>query len=381
MNTDRLRQKIAFTASALLITNPTLDNALNINYTRYLQPDRLSSQEVQGEEVPLVIGVDLMKITKDVQRNTLSTEHKQIVASRARELGVTHVAITTPYDNAPDTDTVTDTREWVEAVRSQGLSVVHRHMFMTMEAENQMQDGLYGMERDFTLDYITLMRQWMIDNADLIQDGDIWTPMPEPQNTGVAGMGWCGPNGDMCFFSSVDDFNSFLQKIVTVSRQTLEELGKDVEVVCCGFDGYVTAGNNNPDWEGHTFLHDETVEALEAIAIDHYPQDDQVGSDRSRRRTYAEDLDQIFSTHPGRQFYLTEVGHNPSDSKAEPIGQMFETFKMYVENGDVLGVFLWPFGSLDGNPEGLLDANLNPLPAFYEVQAGFASLPDTVIKR
>lgn len=316
-------------------------------------------------------GLDTMKLTKDTQRNPVSIENKNKIAKLAKELGVTHLTVDTPYDNASGTDVIKDTREWVKAIREAGLSVSHRHMLMGFE-------GIYDQQRNSGIDFTAEMRQWMIDNADLIQEGDTWTPMPEPQNGGVVGIN-CNPNAQACIFKDVNEFNKFIQDVVTTSRKTLQELGKNnVKVICCGFDLFVVSGNNNPDWEGKSFLQPETVNVLkpEGIAVDHYPQPDYKTGER---RTYGEDLDQAEKTWPGVPIILTEVG-KPDVNDAESVESMFSAFRQHAEDGPLEGVFWWPFGP-SGLEESLLNPDFTPKPIYWEVQKGFASLPASVSKK
>lgn len=239
-------------------------------------------------------------------------------------------------------------------------------------------EGIYDQQKDPKIDYVVKMKQWMIDNAELIQKGDTWTPMPEPQNGGVVGIN-CNPNTQTCMFENVNKFNEFIQNVVATSRKTLQELGKeDVEVVCCGFDLFVASGNNNPDWQGKSFLQPATVNALkpEGIAVDHYPQPDYK---TGKRRTFQEDLDQVSSTLPGVPIILTEVG-KPDVKDAESVESMFAAFKQHAEKGLLGGVFWWPFGP-SGLKEGLLNSDFTPNELYLEVKKGFASLPSSVSRK
>lgn len=76
-----------------------------------VKPTETPIPEVKQNSVIFLKGLDTMKITKDIQQNPLSLENKSKVAKLAKELGVTHLTVDTPYDNASGTDTIKDTKE------------------------------------------------------------------------------------------------------------------------------------------------------------------------------------------------------------------------------------------------------------------------------
>lgn len=329
------------------------------------------------EQTLFIKGVDTMNQSKDKLRDPTTIEDKRELVSMAKSLGITYMTVDTPYDSPKGTDSLKETRDWITAIREAGLHVSHRHMFTQFE-------GMYDQTKVpvKSMDYISKMQQWMRDNRDLIQPGDLWTPMPEPQNGGIVGAN-CDPNKQICDFQNPEEFNIFIQNLTNASRETLNEIGReDVQVACCGFDMYIATGNLNPDRRNSphpSFLTDKTIQTLGTIAIDHYPQ---VDPKTGKRRTYAEDIAEFAETFPGVPLLLTEVG-SIAEGDAEPIPQMFQDFKEASERGTLKGVLWWQIGPSDPKRESLVGVEndkLIPLPRFNEVKRGFEILPKAVNK-
>lgn len=308
------------------------------------------------EEVRFIKGVDMMKLTKDRLENPLSVEDKRRVVEAAAGLGVNYVAVSTPYE-APVGDAAAETKEWVGIIRQNNLRVIHRHMFPGYE-------DIYGSGINLGEDYLVKMAGWIRDNVDLIEEDDIWVPMPEPQNAGIAGIN-CQEN---CRFENAHEFNKYIQKLVTVSKDALKAIGREeVKVVCCGFDLFIGSGNNNEEREGTSFLEPGTIVKTGCPAYDHYPQGG---------KTMEEDLNLLLETWRGRCFYLTETS-KPDNN--ESINDRFKAFKVLAKRGQLRGVVWWPFNpGEEGNDEGLLDENFKPKAIYEEVRVGMKSLPDKV---
>jgi hypothetical protein len=84
-------------------------------------------------------------------------------------------------------------------------------------------EGIYGQIKDPSIDWVKEMKTWMINNSDLIDNGDLWTPIPEPQNGGIKGVN-CYKD---CIFNSNENFNNFLREITLTAKDTLATINKN----------------------------------------------------------------------------------------------------------------------------------------------------------
>lgn len=300
---------------------------------------------VGDETIKLALSVSTMNQSKDKLNGPRNNAEIAALISKVKDLGSTHVGIETPYDSpvGTDVDALTYTKAWVDEARKQNLKVWHRHMPIKFE-------GIYNQPKatdpadGYPDKYITQVSNYIKENKELFQEGDIFTPIPEPQNSGVDGM---NSNNHLCYdgqhqqwgpcmFGSVDSFNKWLRDIVTSSRNALTDIGlgsDKVRVVCCGFDGYMTWGDNNPDHQGQSFLTSDTITTLGAISIDHYP---------AANATMAQDLKEFRDKWPGVDLWVSETGSVP-----EMIGTstVQEVTKMILdgikENLNIIKGFQW----------------------------------------
>src|SRR5581483_6234959 len=110
----------------------------------------------------------------------------------------------------------------------------------------------------------TTINNWISAHSSLLQSGDIFTPMEEPDAGGIAGFDYCGQNG-ICQFNSKSDFNSWLR---TTYSDAVSRVPAGVNVGYWGFDGFTTAGLNNVDHQGQSELEAATISQQGEVAID-----------------------------------------------------------------------------------------------------------------
>lgn len=323
-------------------------------------------QEQEPETVPIVTAIDFMKDTKDRGRNQLPPDQIEDRILKAVEIGVSHVSIVAPIDLTSDGIDMTGyIRQWVETAHNHGLLVIHRYMLNEAEGTYDVPEN---NSPEFQQESINIWVNWVKQNPDLFQPGDIASPFPEPQNLGVMGLNWCGENGDKCLFGSVDEFNAYIQQTVISTQEVLTEIGRgdDVPIICCGYDGFVTAGYNNRDHEGHTAISQETIAILNnVIAVDHYPPIDQ---ETGIGHTY-EDFQQLFEkTLPDAQLFYTEFGHEGKEGE-QPLEEKFRDLNNAARRGLLRGAVFWLNSS-----EQLYNVEIS-----QALKAGFASLPSEVL--
>jgi hypothetical protein len=324
---------VAEVVSATQTVTPTIPSGFGNLLTPSATPTVILSPSptpifVGEETVKLALSVSTMNQTKDKLRNPRSSDEIKKLMDKVKGLGSTHVGIETPYDSPPGTDALGYTRAWVAEARTQNLKVWHRHMPIKFE-------GIYDQAKVNTPDtYVTQVTNYIKENKELFHDGDIFTPIPEPQNSGVAGMN-CGSN---CMFSSVDSFNKWLVKIVEESRKTFTEVGlHNVKVVCCGFDGFIVWGNDNPDWQGKSFLTEETVKALGHISIDHYA---------TSNDTMSKDITEFQQKWPGVDLWVSEAGSIPEHTGGSTLSEVTNTILQGIKDhlSIVKGFMWWQLG-------------------------------------
>ncbi len=279
-----------------------------------------------GEEtVKLALSVSTMNQTKDKLRAPRSSDEIKKLMDKVKVLGSTHVGIETPYDSPPGTDALGYTKAWVSEARTQNLKVWHRHMPVKFE-------GIYDQAKVNTPDtYITQVANYIKENKELFQEGDIFTPIPEPQNSGVAGMN-CGSN---CMFPSVDSFNKWLVSLVAESRKAFTDvgLGDKVKVVCCGFDGFIVWGNDNPDWQGKSFLTPTTVAALGSISIDHYA---------TNTDTMSQDITEFQQKWPNVDLWISEAGSIPEHTGGSTVTEVTKSILQGIQDHlNIIKGFMW----------------------------------------
>lgn len=308
--------------------------------------------------------VSTMNQSKDRVCDPRSPEWIAQWVHKMSELGITHVGVETPYDNprcngVEGNYSIEYTQEWLTAIRAQKsvdgqpLHVWHRHMPIAFE-------GIYDTIKDPTVDYASLIADYIKNNPSFFKDGDVFTIIPEPQNGGVVGATGCGQ--DVCIFSSVEEFKTFLIDATNQAKKAFLDIGvKNITFACCGFDGYFLWGDNNPDHAGTSFLDPETVKQLGILTIDHYPAKD---------ATMAEDLKEMRVLWPANEYPVLIGEWGAINSLEEKAAEdVTETMNAFEQDKNIVGVQYWQGGPA-GN-EGLIHNSFAEYPHFAAVKAAF----------
>ena len=292
--------------------------------------------------------VSSMKETKDRVCNQRNGDFIKKWIAKAVGLGANYVSIETPYDSPGCGNAVAYTKLWADEARKQGLRVWHRHMPLSFE-------GIYNTPKTAGKDNIGQIRDYIKSNKDLFRSGDIFTPIPEPQNGGIKGVTYCA--ADICQFSGPADFNKFLREAMEVSKQAFNEIGlqNKIKVGYYGFDGFVAWGDNNPDWEG--ILEDETVKQMGNITIDHYPE--------AVKDTMENDLNELEKKYPNVPIIIGEWG---TTQGGDLVGAVQSSMKA-AQRSSVVGFNYWHMGV--GGNEALINEDFSERPQFSAVKSFF----------
>jgi hypothetical protein len=187
----------------------------------------------------------------------------------AHGLSVTHIALSVPYDDPPGTQEGTSLsflQRWILAIRNRDLKVWFR---MSPVAYKNFYDAGYDFRPEAHQETIVRFIQ---DNPDLFREGDIFTPIPEPQAGHVWGVN-C--DGD-CMFQGVNELAQWMNDTKAATEQAFAGIGLEgrVDVGKWGLDGFILWGDRNEAWQSREDLVPLRSLLLEAdegyLCPDHY---------------------------------------------------------------------------------------------------------------
>jgi hypothetical protein len=297
-----------------------------------------------------------MKSSKDVVCSPPSTTTIDAMNDRIISLSANFIAISTPYDNPGCGSAIDLTNAWIASARARNLRVWHRHMGLSFE-------GIYDKQKtkDLTA-YTQQIVDYINNNADQFKDGDIFTPTPEPDSAGIYGVTYCSV---ICQFSSADEYNTWIQTTQFAVKEAFSRIGKNIKVGYYGHSGFIVWGENNPDWNGRGFLTQKTVDAMDGvIAMDTYPETYTGG-------TMTKSLDGAHARWPNARLVIGEWGSVTSKTDEGRIARVIEAMGA-AERAYMDGLNYWHLGP--GGDEGILDGNLNPLPAYQTIKDFYTGL-------
>lgn len=266
--------------------------------------------------------VDTMKYSRDIARERLDDpDFDQIIDFQIQniaELGATHVAVGTPYDP----EFIPFLRRWVQAARKYGLNVWFRGNFAGWE-------GWFSYEGVTGSEHLRMTRDFILNNPELFEDGDIYTPCPECENGGP---------GDPRKTGRVSEFRQFLIDEHRVASAAFREIGKNVSSNYFSMNGDVAT----------LVMDKETTAALGGVlVVDHYV---------SQPEQLERDINSYASLSGGKVL-LGEIGVPIPDihgtmTEAEQAKWLGDTLTLLAKNKNVLGVNYWVFS---GGSTGLWD--------------------------
>ncbi len=332
--------------------SPTATRTPTISPTRTPTPTISNSgtptPTLSTQQTWSIQSVSSMKESKDRVCDQRAQTFIDQWVTTAANLGVNYIAVETPYDSPGCGNSVTYTQHWVQAIHSRGLHVWHRHMPLAFE-------GIYNTPKNLNIDYLQQIANYIRANPTFFRDGDIFTPIPEPQNGGIQGVTYCSRS--ICIFQNPAQFNQWLRNAMSTSETAFQQigLGGKIKIGYFGFDGFVAWGDNNPDWHG--ILEDTTIAQMGNITIDHYPE--LVGD------TMSNDLNELQTRYPNVPIVIGEWG---TVADGNPMQQVQNSMGA-ARRSNVVGFNYWHMG-IGGN-EGLINEDFSLNPQYSTVQTFF----------
>ncbi len=275
-----------------------------------------------------VQSIDTMKYSRDAAGDSSVTQQIPTLVEKVASLNPTHIAIGTPYDE----EFYPILRTWVSEARKHHLKVWFRGNFSSWE-------GWFGYAKfqDPNQHHIKL-KAFIAKHPELFEDGDIFTPAPEPENGGVG-----DPRKET---ETKQRFFDFLILSYKTCHESFQKINKNVQCGYFSMNGDV-AKILTPDiihQIGNRLIIDHYVKTPEELgaAIDGY---------------YAE---------YGSKIVIGEFGAPIPDlqgdmTSEQQAGFIKNTLAEFIKRKDFVdGINYW---TAFGGSTALFDGNLNPKPA------------------
>ncbi|MBI4067572.1 carboxypeptidase regulatory-like domain-containing protein [Candidatus Gottesmanbacteria bacterium] len=230
----------------------------------------LSQQHVPWWDVQ---SIDTMKYSRDLAREKLkNASFDQIIDQQVKNIaqtGSTHIAIATPYDD----EFLPYLTRWVKAARKYNLKVWLRGNFSGWEK-------WFDYRQIGRTEHTAKTKEFILQNKDLFEDGDIFTSCPECENGGP---------GDPRITGDVLGYRKFLISEYTTIKDVFRQIRKDVRANLYSMNGDVA----------RLIMDKETTSRLDGVVtIDHYV---------ATPEELLQDIENIVKSSGGKVF-LGEIG-------------------------------------------------------------------------
>lgn len=192
--------------------------------------------------------VDTMKYSRDTARGEATNPEFEVeIATQVKniaDLGATHIAIGTPYDE----EFIPFMKKWVSEARKNNLKVWYRGNWAGWEE-------WFEYEPISRSEHLVKTEQFIYNHPELFENGDIFTPCPECENGGPG-----DPRRDTGK-ENVEKYRKFLKDLHKVSFEAFKEIGKDVHTGYFSMNGDVA----------RLIMDERTTSRLEdVVVVDHY---------------------------------------------------------------------------------------------------------------
>lgn len=265
------------------------------------------------------MSIDTMKFSRDKSREKLKDPAFDVIINNQlkdiAKTGATHVAIGTPYDE----EFIPILTRWVEAARRNKLKIWFRGNFSGWEE-------WFGYPKIDRQIHLAKTEEFIIKNASLFENGDVFSPCPECENGGP---------GDPRKTGDVVGHRQFLVDEYDSSKRAFQKIGKDVKSNFNSMNGDVA----------RLIMDKNTTKKLGGIVVvDHYVKTPQQLSD---------DIDS-YAKQSGGKVILGEFGAPIPDihglmTEDQQAEWMTDAFKELSANKNVVGMNYWT--NVEGSTE------------------------------
>ena len=189
--------------------------------------------------------IDTMKFSRDLAKERINdSRFDQVIAKQVSDIAqtkATHIAIGTPYDE----EFTPFMRKWVIEARKNNLNVWFRGNLSGWE-------GWFGYPRIDRAAHVVGVENFILNNPDLFEDGDIFSACPECENGGP---------GDPRLTKDIEGHRTFLIEEYNVLKNSFKKIGKQVASNYYSMNGDIVDAVMDP----------QTARALDGIVVvDHY---------------------------------------------------------------------------------------------------------------
>ena len=259
-----------------------------------------------------VQSIDTMKYSRDLARQKLNDlKFDQVIETQIKniaDIGATHVSLGTPYEE----EFVPYLKRWVAIARKYKLNVWFRGNLAGWENwfdYPKFKDGNLHSEKT---------KKFILENADLFEDGDVFTSCPECENGGP---------GDPRKTGDVIGFRNFIIAEYKTVKEAFKTLGKNVTANYYSMNGDVA----------RLIMDKETTKALDGVVtIDHY-----VSTPKKLEKDVKE-----YAEKSGGKIALGEFGAPIPDihgimSESEQAEWIDQALKKLIQTQDVVAINYW----------------------------------------
>lgn len=228
-------------------------------------------------------------------------------------LNANFVAVSTPYDN-PEL-----LKEWANEIHKAGMSVWFRSHWLSWEGDE-------NHPSDMTIkEYLDKTSSFIKANPVLFKSGDAFTVCVEPEQVFTA------RGTDVYDWYS---YNKFIVDQIDVANEAFADIGYSGEI----HTNWISMNG----WVVENALEEETVEKMEVITVDHYPNQKVILPSDIAAKNLADDLDRIYAKWK-KPIILGEWGYNieqeVSDLDQEEV--IRDTLAVLSEKSYLIGLNYW----------------------------------------
>ncbi len=268
-------------------------------------------QEKKQDRIWQIKSVDTMKYSRDLSLEKLNDlSFDQIIEQQVRAIsqtGANYIAIATPYDDKFKSFL----KRWVKSARDHKLKIWYRGNFSAWQ-------GWFGEPKNLTQQkHLELTRNFIKNNPDLFQNGDIFSACPECENGGP---------GDPRSQTSLEGYRKFIIDERNAALNEFANINKKVMV----------ADSMNYD-VAKLVMDPDTARALgQIVVIDHYVKTSQ---------KLEEDIEDLAKSADSK-IMLGEFGVPIPDihgnlTDKEQADWVEQTLSKISKNNDVIGLNYW----------------------------------------